>query len=163
MDNNDIENFENKLDLIKFVKIRENSKAPYKKHSSDAGYDLSWCPSDLNQDYFVIKSGSSVLLETGLKFEFPPGYVMEIKNRSSIASKKQLIVGACVVDCGYRNEVFVNLINVGQQDETICNGDRIAQFVIYKIESPVFNEVKEELLSNTDRGMGGFGSTNNAE
>lgn len=166
---------------VKFLKLRENAKLPYKKHINDAGYDLSWAPDYKNsRDYseysclrddpndkskdiaiLFIRPGESVLLRTGLKTIFPDGHVMEIKNRSSIASKKQLIVGACIVDSTYRGEIFVNLHNIGPEMQRIEEGDRIAQCIFYNIENIVATEINEQEFSEfeTERSDGGFGST----
>jgi dUTP pyrophosphatase len=90
--------------------------------------------------------------------------MLEVKNRSSVASKQQLIVGACVVDPGYDGEVFINLHNVGSRARRVKAGDKIAQIVM----TPVIHfrpvEVSSDSLYNQDicisnRGSGGFGST----
>jgi dUTP pyrophosphatase len=141
--------------LLKIKKLRESVKVPHQTHDSDAGYDLFFCPADSKPVF--IDSGESMLLSTGLSFEFDKDYVVEIKNRSSVASKKKLIVGACVVDSGYRGEVFVNLINVGHASQMINPDDKIAQFVIYKVEKAEF--VLQDELNDSSRGVGGFGST----
>jgi dUTP pyrophosphatase len=109
----------------------------------------------------VILDNESVLLATGLKFIFPFDCVMEIKNRSGIASKKGLIVGACIVDSTYRGEVFVNLHNISGKPQIIEVGERIAQFVVYKVENCLFDEVTEEVYNSNEssRNDGGFGST----
>lgn len=158
---------------VKFLRVRENAKLPEKKHINDAGYDICWAPepSDVTEkiwlnDVFyekvkVISPGESVLLKTGLKCLFSPGYVLEIKNRSGIAAKKQLLVGACIVDSTYRGEIFVNVHNVSNKCQVIESGDRIAQFVIYPIMSIIPSEVTEDEYNEntTTRGDGGFGST----
>lgn len=158
---------------LKITKIREKAKLPYKKHIGDAGYDLCWCPKDASEyqnlwykgnehkEAKIIKPGESVLLGTGLKFIFPQEYVLEIKNRSGIASKKGLIVGAHIVDSTYRGEVFVNLHNISGENQIIEPGERIAQFIIYRIENCIFEEISEDKYNEneTSRGDGGFGST----
>lgn len=166
---------------IKYSKLRENSIAPSRSNPSDAGMDVFWCPElneegklvkrtggqpthDMNDNKLAIFPGHSVVLETGLKFEVPHGYMLEVKNRSSVASKKSLIVGACVVDSGYSGEVFINLHNVGGKEQTITEGDKIAQIVMIPVVKPDLIQVEEEeLYSNpktiSNRGEGGFGST----
>ena len=74
----------------------------------------------------MIKPGESKILPTGLKFGVPHGYMIQIMNRSGNAAKKQLMVGACVVDSGYDGEVFVNLHNIGKEAQTVSAGDKIA-------------------------------------
>lgn len=157
---------------IKITRIRDNAKIPFKKHEHDAGYDLYWAPipSEYQGGWFkgnelqemkTIKPGQSVLLRTGIKVVFPHNYVLEIKNRSGISSKKGLIVGAHIVDSTYRGEIFVNLHNVSNEDQVITPGERIAQFVVYRVEKCLFNEITEEEYSEyeTERSDGGFGST----
>ncbi len=158
---------------IQIHKLRKDAKLPYKKHEEDAGYDLSWSPKDASeyhggwfkgnelQEMKIIKPGESVLLGTGLRVIFPHGYAMEIKNRSGMAAKKSLLVGACVIDSTYRGEVFVNLHNVSNENQFIQPGERIAQFVVYKVESCSFEEITEKEYSENEtlRSDGGFGST----
>jgi dUTP pyrophosphatase len=81
----------------------------------------------------TVLPGESVLIPTGCKFAIPHGYMMEIKNKSGIAYKRQLLVGACVVDSGYEGEVFVNLHNVGEEPQHIEPGDKVAQAVIVPV------------------------------
>ena len=82
-------------------------------------------------------------------------------NKSGIASKMQLITGACVVDQGYNGEIFVNLQNIGKSIQYIEPGQKIAQGLFVRIETPRLKEVKEDWIYDriTSRGDGGFGST----
>ena len=93
--------------------------------------------------------------------EVPYGYMLEIKNKSGIASKRQLITGACVVDPGYDGEIYVNLHNIGSATQTIRPGDKIAQAVLIPIIHCKVEEVFDGEILNIDstRGTGGFGST----
>ena len=166
--------------ILKYEKAREDVIIPTRSNPSDAGLDLYFNPNLISvTDYdregactrsvngemefvsLTIKPGSARLLETGIKLEVPHGYMLEIKNRSSVACKKKLIVGACVVDSGYSGEILVNLINVGRRPVKIFPGDKIAQGVLIPIipfrlfEAPIY----EEPVSISKRGEGGFGST----
>jgi len=95
-----------------------------------------------------------------LKIEVPEGYMLEIKNKSGIASKRGLLVGACVVDRGYTGEIFVNLHNVTQRNQTIKDGEKIAQGVFVKIPTYVSLVESDNIYdSETDRGSGALGST----
>tara|TARA_R110000824_G_scaffold75239_5_gene190979 strand:+ start:2041 stop:2313 length:273 start_codon:yes stop_codon:yes gene_type:complete len=87
--------------------------------------------------------------------------MLEVKNKSGIAFKRQLIVGACVVDPGYTGELYVNLHNLGFCPQYLQGGDKIAQAVLIPISHCNIEEVAEEefLNSESDRGHGGFGST----
>jgi dUTP pyrophosphatase len=91
--------------------------------------------------------------------------MMEIKNKSGIAYKRQLLVGACVVDSGYEGEVFVNLHNIGSETQHLEAGDKVAQAVIVPVvharfvasESPDIYDWYPITISN--RGTGALGST----
>ena len=104
-----------------------------------------------------IESGENIVLRVGFAVEFPAGYAMEVKNRSSMGSKRSLVVGAHLIDSSYRGEIFIDLHNIGKEVQVIKEGDKIAQLVIYPIETPEYEIVEE--LSDTVRGEGGFGST----
>ena len=97
--------------------IPRNSFPPVRENPSDAGLDLRWTPTELSERLFKIDPGQSVLIPTGCKFAIPHGYMLEIKNKSGIAHKRQLLVGGCVVDSGYEGEVFVNLHNTGTETQ----------------------------------------------
>ena len=144
---------------LKFYKMREGAKLPDRAHETDAGMDVFYCPKN-GESVFSIPAGSSRVLPTGIKVEVPRGYMLEIKNKSGIASKRQLLVGACVIDPGYDGEVFVNLHNVGFKAQFIEPGEKIAQAVLVPVVHCGVEEVTTDTLNkNTDRGEGGFGST----
>ena len=156
--------------LIDYFKLRDSVKDPVRSNPSDAGLDVFWCPSENSgleynkNEGLYIPSGESVILETGLKFGVPHGFMLEVKNRSSIASKKSLIVGACVIDPGYNGELFINLLNVGRSDRLIKPGDKIAQLIMVPIIHFRARKVMTDSLYDSDicisnRGSGGFGST----
>jgi len=144
---------------LRVFKVRECAKLPERSHPSDAGMDLFFCPED-DQPVSILERMGAVL-STGLKIGVPPGFMLEIKNRSSVASKKSLVVGACVVDSGYDGEIFVNLNNIGWSTQKIEPGQKIAQAVLVPINIPEIEEVHEDNVygGDTSRGSGGFGST----
>jgi len=146
---------------LKVFRIRENAKLPMRAHPTDAGMDLFFCP-DGDQPKNVYP-GKTELFATGLKISVPPNHMLEIKNKSGIAFKKQLVVGACVVDNGYDGEVFVNLHNVGTKVQVLESGQKIAQAVLIPIQTPELEEISEDNIygGDTARGTGGFGSTGN--
>ena len=152
---------------LKFFRLREAAKIPQRVHPTDAGMDIFYCPNGdnmgklYNTKHFWIPAGTSRVLSTGLKVEVPEGYMLEIKNKSGIASKRQLLVGACVVDPGYNREVYVNLHNVGAETQVIHGGDKIAQAVLIPIIHCGVEEVYTAQFLNfhSRRGEGGFGST----
>lgn len=149
--------------LIDYFKLRDSALDPVRANPSDAGLDVFYCPSD-NRDSIRIDPGQSLVLETGLKFGVPHGFMLEVKNRSSVASKKHLIVGACVIDPGYNGELYINLHNIGLHTQMIENGQKIAQVIMV----PVIHFRARKLMTDTlydsdicvsNRGTGGFGST----
>ena len=149
--------------LIDYFKLRDSALDPVRANPSDAGLDVFYCPSD-NRDSIRIESGESLILETGLKFGVPHGFMLEVKNRSSVAAKRQLIVGACVIDPGYNGELFVNLHNLGHHPQMIENGQKIAQVVMVPVIHFRARKIMTDTLYDSDicisnRGAGGFGST----
>jgi len=142
---------------------------PVRANPSDAGLDLCFNPhqgpGNTRMDGTVISPRQSVVLPTGLKFGIPHGYMLQIMNRSGNAAKKQLMVGACVVDSGYDGEVFVNLHNIGNREQYIESGMKIAQAVLIPVVHARFVETSENNLYGwypitiSDRGDGALGST----
>ena len=150
--------------LIDYFKIRDDVKDPVRANPSDAGLDIFWCPKDGNSLIMEIGPLESVVLETGLKFGVPHGYMLEVKNRSSMAAKKQLVVGACVIDPGYNGELMINLHNIGNEMRVLVPGDKIAQVVMIPVVHFRARKLMTDTLYNSDicisnRGTGGFGST----
>jgi len=122
-----------------------------------------YCPKN-PREIAEIVPGRSILLGTGLRFGVPHGYMLEVKNRGSVASKRGLLVGACVVDPGYDGELFVNLHNVGLSTQFINRGAKIAQVVLIPVvhfravENKTGELYRDEIAIST-RGEGAFGST----
>lgn len=145
---------------LNVYKVRKTAKLPNRAHPSDAGMDLFYCP-EHHDGWLSIKPGGSAVLETGLKIEVPSGFMLQIMNKSGVASKKQLVTGACVVDNGYDGEIFVNLQNIGTSPQVLEPGQKIAQAVLIPVSIPNLREIEDDNIydSNTLRGAGGFGST----
>ena len=149
--------------LIDYFKLRDNALDPVRANPSDAGLDVFYCPAD-DRDSIRIEPGQSLVLETGIKFGVPHGFMLEVKNRSSIASKRNLIVGACIIDPGYNGELFINLHNIGNLSQIIENGQKIAEVVMIPVIHFRARKLMTDTLYNSDicisnRGTGGFGST----
>tara|TARA_R110000737_G_scaffold250728_2_gene260380 strand:+ start:1507 stop:1968 length:462 start_codon:yes stop_codon:yes gene_type:complete len=148
---------------LRVYKIREAAKLPIRAHAADAGIDLFYCPDKKHALYgtnYCVHPSESKIVPTGIKVEVPYGFMLEIKNKSSVAAKKQLLVGACVVDSGYNGEVFVNLHNVGAESRVIQPGQKIAQGVLIPVEPCVVVECGTDTLNeNSTRGAGALGST----
>jgi len=151
--------------ILQYYMIHENVYAPSRANPSDAGLDLRWSPEDASVRAFRIEPGQSRVLPTGCRFAIPHGYMMEIKNRSSMAAKQQLLVGAHVVDSGYDGEVFVNLHNIGPIARVLEPGDKIAQAIIIPVVHARFVASKSPDIYDwypitiSDRGTGALGST----
>lgn len=108
--------------------------------------------------YLILDPGCRALIPTGLFVAIPEGYEIRVQPRSGLALKKGLTVlntPGCV-DSDYRNEVGVILINQGLDPVIIEDGERVAQFILSKVEQIKWEEV--DTLDSTDR-LGGFGST----
>tara|TARA_Y100001968_G_C19029046_1_gene558912 strand:+ start:229 stop:669 length:441 start_codon:yes stop_codon:yes gene_type:complete len=141
--------FKSKIKLIN----KSNNPDPRYETANSAGMDLR-----ANEDA-VIKKGSSVVVGTGLFMEIPKGYEGQIRSRSGLAAKKQIIVlnSPGTIDSDYRGEIKIILINLGKSHYSVLKGDRIAQIVFAPCEQMKFKSV--EFLEDTDRGSGGLGST----
>jgi dUTP pyrophosphatase len=151
--------------ILQYHMLRGSDFPPVRANPSDAGLDLRWTPAEGAETVLSIGPGESVLVPTGCTFGIPHGYMMEIKNKSGVAYKRQLLVGACVVDSGYEGEVFVNLHNVGITTQYLEPGDKVAQAVVVPVvharfvasESPDIYDWYPITISN--RGKGALGST----
>ena len=137
--------------ILKVQKLNNNAALPKRSTDGAAGYNL--CAS---QDC-TIPAGGKGLVHTGLSISFPAGLYARIAPRSGLALKRFIDVGAGVVDADYRGEVGVVLFNHGDQDFQVKMGDRIAQLILEKIDTPPVEEV--QCLDDIVRGTGGFGST----
>jgi len=151
--------------ILQYHMLRGNDFPPVRANPSDAGLDLRWTPSEASETVMTVLPGESVLVPTGCKFAIPHGYMMEIKNKSGVAYKRQLLVGACVVDSGYEGEVFVNLHNIGTEPQHLEPGSKVAQAVIVPVvharfmasATPDIYDWYPITISN--RGSGALGST----
>ena len=148
--------------IIEYAKVRSTAHEPDRANPSDAGLDVFYSPEEPTT--VALHPGDSKILETGLKFGVPHGYMLEVKNRSSVAAKKSLLVGACVIDSGYDGEVFINLHNVGNKLQCVSPGDKIAQLVLTPVVHfrPTLAEESElyaHPMTISNRGDGALGST----
>ena len=126
---------------------------PVKAHDDDAAFDLK------SRQDCVVPPHTTCLVPTGLFLALPKNYEAQVRPRSGLALKKNITVlnTPGTVDAGYRGEVGVILINVGENDFAVARGDRIAQMVVQQLADVQL--VVAEKLSDTSRGAGGFGST----
>ncbi|KYC77528.1 Deoxyuridine 5'-triphosphate nucleotidohydrolase [Bacillus licheniformis] len=166
---------------VKINRLSPDAQIPQYAHASDACFDL------VAAEDVVIEPGETALVKTGLAFEIPEGYEMQIRPRSGITLKTKLRVQLGTVDAGYRGEVGVIVDNIahrslwkkifthlplnlqnergGQETNRsyyygtyiIRKGDRICQAVIKPVEQASFTEVCD--LNDSERGGDGFGSS----
>jgi dUTP pyrophosphatase len=145
--------------IIEYHRLGEQVKVPTRSNPSDAGLDVY---ANL-RDPIAIEPRESAIIPTGLKFGIPHGYMLQVMNRSSIAAKCGLMVGAHVIDSGYDGEVFINLHNVGNDRQLILYGDKIAQLVMVPVVTFRLNHIQGDLyhesITISNRGDGALGST----
>ena len=136
-------------------KLNEKAIVPTYGSAFAAGADLYACEGG----EITVGAGETRLVHTGIAMEIPEGLVGLIYARSGLASKRGLApankVG--VIDSDYRGEIMVALHNHSNKEQTVADGERIAQIVFTPYYAAEFNVVDE--LSDTVRGVGGFGST----
>ena len=139
--------------LIK--RLSKQVSLPKYETSGSSGMDLG-----ANIDgNLIIGPGKTVIIPTGLALSIPRGYEAQIRPRSGLAAKNKISVlnTPGTIDADYRGEVGVILVNLSSEEFVIEDGERIAQMVIAKHEQAKWTEV--EILEETERGVGGFGST----
>lgn len=143
---------------MKEVKIINKSKHPLPEYQTvgSAGMDLT---ASLTESV-TLKPMERKLIKTGFFLALPEGLEAQIRPRSGMAFKRGLSVvnSPGTIDSDYRGEIMVALINLSTEEQTIVDGDRIAQMVIAKYERVSWDLVNE--INETERGAGGFGSTN---
>lgn len=138
---------------IKVLKETEDVVLPTYAHFGDAGADL------YANEEVDIQPNEVKIIQTGLKVEIPDGYEMQVRPRSGMSTKTPILGILGTVDSGYRGPLGVMLYNHGDIPYRVQKGDRIAQAVI----APTYhgNFLISDSLSETERGEGGFGSTDN--
>lgn len=138
------------------IKVKSESGAlPEYETPGSAGVDLR----AHIKEPVTLQPGKRALIATGFKMEIPAGYEGQIRARSGLAIRHgiALVNGVGTIDSDYRGEIKVALINLGEEDFVVKNGDRIAQMVFSSYERAAF-EISDE-LSETERSIGGFGHT----
>ena len=122
-----------------------------------AGADLRACLG--KGEKMIIAPGERKLVPTGMSFEIPSGHEVQVRPRSGLSLKTGLMVvnSPGTIDADYRGEVKVILGNLGDKDEVIEHGDRVAQMVLCPVIQANFSVCDD--LTSTARGSGGFGST----
>jgi len=138
---------------LKFKRLVPDAVLPAYAHPSDAGMDLR------SVEDLTIEPGKRALVHTGLVVLLPPMYEAQVRPRSGLALKNGVTVlnTPGTIDSGYRGEVGVILANFGDMPFVVKKGDKIAQMVIAPVTQPEI--VETDVVDETDRGAGGFGST----
>ena len=164
--------------MIEFLKIR-NVKDPIWDFNENAGIDVfipekdSFTDDELktfgtnvefNDNQIIIKAHGDVLIPSGIKSKFPNNVALIAMNKSGIATKKKLDVGASVIDTSYQGEWHFHMVNWSDEDQVIEFGQKIVQFVPYLLYTNgcmihTNTDEKDFFTNETSRGTGGFGST----
>jgi dUTP pyrophosphatase len=131
--------------------MHEDMTTPHYAHDGDAAFDLR------SAEELVLEPKQRHTTKTGIKVAIPEGYFGLIKDRSGYAHKHGIHCLAGVIDSGYRGEIGVVMINLGEEPFEIKKDMKIAQMMI--LENPKINLVEVKSLDDTNRGHGGFGST----
>ena len=145
--------------ILEYARTHPNAHDPQRANPSHAGLDVFYSPA--NQEQAVsLNPGETRVIPTGLRVGIPHGYMLVVKNLSSVAAKQSLLVGACVVDPGYDGEIYVILHNIGVETQKIRPGDKLAHAVLVPVVHCGIEEAKaDDLNGGSTRGEGGFGST----
>ena len=144
---------------VKIKKLNNNAIIPKYQSKGAAGFDFH------SSDTVRLNPGETKLVPTGLSFDIPEGYEMQVRPRSSLSLKSSLRItnSPGTIDSDYTGEVMLLVQNIASHTSIndgvylINKGDRIAQGVVQKVEQAEFEVV--EKLKETERGSGGFGST----
>ena len=133
------------------IMLDDGAIMPTKAHKTDAGYDLY-----ANERTHLYGHGCCIV-DTGVHIAIPEGFYGLVAGRSGLNFKEDIICPQGTIDSGYTGSIKVKLYNMGLAAKTIQKGDRIAQIIFMRCESPVFE--RTESMDETDRGSGGFGSS----
>lgn len=138
---------------IRLRRLDPDLPLPRRAHPDDAGADL-FATTDL-----TLAPGVRGLVGTGVAMEIPPGWVGLVHPRSGLAARHGIsIVNAPgTIDAGYRGEIKVNLVNLGEEDVVLHRGDRIAQILFLPL--PQVRFVETDVLSSSSRGDTGHGDS----
>lgn len=138
---------------VQIEKLNPNAIIPTYAHPTDAGADVSAV------EETIVPAGKTVLVHTGLKLAIPRGYEVQVRPRSGLSLKTGLRVANApgTIDSSYRGELGIIITNISSESYTIAAGDKIAQILI--APTPMMDFVETTISDTTDRGEGGFGSS----
>ena len=145
--------------MLQIYKTRK-VKTP-ERNGLNSGFDF-FIPEEFEP--YILYSNSNIVIPSGIKVRLPKYSVLIAFNKSGIATKNNIIVGACVIDENYTGEIHIDLHNIGTQSIKIMPNEKIIQFILIEQE---YHNVKEVLsekilykgLNIEERGSSGFGST----
>lgn len=137
--------------LIKFQKVDAEAKIPIFAKTGDAGMDV------YSNVEMTIIPGEISAIPTGVKMELPEGYVALVWDKSGIALKNGIKTMGGVLDAGFRGEVQIIMTNLSKKPFLVPKHTKVAQILIQKVECPKIEIA--EVLSESERGEGAFGST----
>jgi dUTP pyrophosphatase len=137
--------------IVKVRRLHPAAKLPERGSDLSAGADLSCL------EAFTLEPGERKAVPTGLVVEIPPGWYGRVAPRSGLAGRHGIDVLGGVVDCDFRGEILVLVVNHGDAPVSFNAGERVAQLIIER--AAICDFVLAEELSETARGDGGFGST----
>ena len=138
---------------VKIRKVHPDAVIPFRAHATDAGMDVTAISMEMTEDY--------VEYDTGLQFQLPEGYAMLIFPRSSNSKKDLFLCNSVgILDAGYTGNLKLRfkLTTEGYTEKIYNPGDKVGQIMI--IPYPEINFIETEVFNETERGDGGFGSTN---
>ena len=136
---------------LRVKKLTSDATLPTRGSGGAVGYDL------YSTEELVVPPTHRALVGTGIAIVLPVGVYGRVAPRSGLAVKHGIQVGAGVIDPDYTGEIKVVLFNHGDKDFEVKKGDRVAQLILERCETPEVEEVGA--VEETERGAGGFGST----
>jgi dUTP pyrophosphatase len=150
-----LDEYQPKIGLY-YTNTNETLPQPEYAYITDSGFDLR------STEELVVKAGERALVGTGLSFDIPDGYEIQVRSKSGLALKQGLMVlnSPGTIDFGYISEIKVILFNTSKEDVTISLGQKIAQAVLCPVVCGKWvNLVKTDKIEDKDRNNNGFGST----
>ena len=150
-----LDEYQPKIGLY-YTNTNETLPQPEYAYITDSGFDLR------STEELVVKAGERVLIGTGLSFDIPDGYEIQVRSKSGLALKQGLMVlnSPGTIDFGFTSEIKVILFNTSKEDVTISLGQKIAQAVLCPVVCGKWvNLVKTDKIDDKDRNNNGFGST----
>lgn len=142
------------LNRLNYYKTK-SVKSPKIGTSGSAGIDF-FIPDDFEP--CMLEPMHDIKINLGIVTEFEEGLALIAHNKSGVATKMKLTVGACVVDSDYRGEIHAHMFNLGEEPVELVPGMKIVQFILQPYVKPVLCEL-DQMPLDTERGAGGFGST----